>query len=116
MKIAVTRCDGDTEVLVLVEPVQVFEGKHQAHIHSADGTDHYFRLSDGCYDGYGMGVPGWTPEQANTLREQFESGRRFVPMTFARFCYLKVDKLWRKLRWWRGYLLQLEGYPKCGSR
>jgi hypothetical protein len=31
VKIAVTRCDGDTEILILNEPVQVFEGSAQAH-------------------------------------------------------------------------------------
>lgn len=118
MKIAVTRCDGDTEVIILSEPVQVYEGTHQAHIHSADGMDHYFRLSDGCYDGYGCGcpAPGWTPEQAMTLRESIQSQRMFVPLTCARFVGLRIRKIWRTARWWYGYLLQKDGYPKFGGR
>jgi hypothetical protein len=119
MKLAVTRCDGDTEIIVLNEPVHVSEGcvGGQACIHSADGMDHYFRLSDGCYDGYGMGCPGegWTEQQAVTLRESLQDQRMLTPLTFRRFCYLKVCKLVRWARWWSGYLQQKPGYPKFGD-
>lgn len=120
MKIAVTRCDGDTEILILSEPVKVYEGcvGGQGHIHSADGMDHYFRLSDGCYDGYGCGIPdpGWTAQQAVTLREQINSQRMFVPLTVGRFVELRLRKVWRKARWWYGYTLQLPGYPRWRDR
>ena len=36
MKLAVTRCDGDTEIIVLRDPVKVYEGTSQAHIQSAE--------------------------------------------------------------------------------
>jgi hypothetical protein len=66
MKIAVTRCDGDMEILILNDPIHIYEGcaGGQSSIHSAEGMDHFFRLSDGRYDGYGMGAPeqGWTQE------------------------------------------------------
>jgi len=52
VKLAVTRCDGDTEIIVLRDPVKVYEGTSRAHIQSAEGMDHYFRLSDGHYDGW----------------------------------------------------------------
>jgi hypothetical protein len=118
MKIAVTRCDGDTEILILNDPVKVYEGTSQAHIHSAEGMDHYFRLSDGCYDGWGYGCPdcAWTAEQAATYQKQIQSERDFIPLTFARFCSLRLRRWLQSARWWWGYLWQKPGYPKWGKR
>ena len=118
MKIAVTRCDGDTEIIVLNEPVQVFEGNTQAHIHSADGMDYYFRKSDGCYDGWSMGFPseGWTPDQAKTLIESVLSQRAIVPLTLTRFIELKLTRYWRRIVFWKGCALGLEGYPRWFGR
>lgn len=116
MKIAVTRSNGDTEIIVLVDPVEVCEGKHQASIHSADGMDHYFRLSDGCYDGWGYGVPSWTDEQAKTLAQQISESRKVIPLTLSRFISLTIYRYYKKAVWWKGYLLQLPGYPRWGQR
>lgn len=115
MKIAVTRCDGDTEIIVLNDPVKVYEGSSQAHIHSAEGMDHYFRLSDGCYDGLAMGIPTGSPctqQQAESYLEALMDQRKIIPLTVQRFCFLCVRRWYRKLQWWKGCLLQLPGYPK----
>jgi len=112
MKLAVTRCDGDTEILILNDPVKVYEGTVQAHIHSAEGMDHYFRLSDGCYDGYSMSAPeqGWTEEQAKTMRDAVQKERLFIPLTLARFCELRLRRWYRTIMYWWGYLLRKPGY------
>jgi hypothetical protein len=118
MKIAVTRCDGDIEIIILTEPVRVFEGSTQAHIHSADGMDHYFTKPDGFYDGWGRGLPdeGWTQQQATTMLDEIKNQRMIISLTFARFIGLRVKRIRRFLQWWTGYLLQQPGYPKFGSR
>jgi hypothetical protein len=115
MKLAVTRYDGDTEIIVLTEPVTVTESQYQPHIHSADGMDYYFRR-DGFYDGWGRGCCGWTGEQAKTLLRSIEEQRKRIPLTTARFLSLKARNLLRTFRWWKGYILQETGYPRWGQR
>ena len=94
MKLAVMRCDGDAEILTLNDPVKVTDGPGQACIHSADGVDHFFRLSDGRYDGYGIGAPdqGWTTEQAMTLNDHFHTGRVIIPVTIRGILASRITK------------------------
>lgn len=112
MKLAVTRCDGDTEIIILNDPVQVFEGTHQAHIHSAEGMDHYFRLSDGKYDGYGRSAPdqGWTSNQAATYLEQMDSERRIIPVTIRGILWERLKRVRWFLVWRYNHLLGRKGF------
>lgn len=114
MKIAVTRADGNTELLLLNGPVTIHEGgQYQSHIHSAEGFDHYFQ-PDGYYDGWGLGCPDnscWTKEQAQTYIKAAQDERRIVPLTFARFAWLKLRDMRRRAVFWKVVLLRLPGYP-----
>lgn len=66
MKLRVQRVDGSIETISIVGPVEIDEGRTMAHIHSAEGLDHYFNF-DGSYDGWGMGfAPGQGPAVPDT--------------------------------------------------
>lgn len=110
MKIAVTRCDGDTEVLVLNGPVLVYESEFQASIHSAEGMDHFFRSSDGKYDGYGFGAPdqGWTEQQAKTMLAGIQ--RTIIPATIRGILWQRARKAWQNVYWWYGHLMGKPGF------
>ena len=54
MKIRVQQEGGAIEVLELIEPISVHEGKRLNRLSSAEGLDHYFTL-EGFYDGWGTG-------------------------------------------------------------
>lgn len=97
MRIAVTRCDGDTEIINLHGTVIISDGPGQARIHCADGTDHFFCLSDGKYDGYGLGAPdeGWTQAQAETMLRSFDSGRQIIHLSVTR---ILIDRFVRFFR------------------
>ncbi len=112
MKLAVTRCDGDTEIIILNDPVQVYEGTAQAHIHSAEGMDHYFRLSDGKYDGYGAGAPeqGWTQEQAKTMLEAMSSQRQIIPLSIRAILKERARKAIWFVRWHWNHFLGTPGF------
>lgn len=114
MKIAVTRCDGGTEILTLSDPVTINEGRRQAHIHDASGIDHFFRAEDGYYDGWGMGTPGegWNPAQGQTLIEYVQNARVEVPLTLQRFLWFKVRSIykWAQFHW--NNLWRKPGYPR----
>ncbi|HKN69999.1 MAG TPA: hypothetical protein VJX30_03145 [Terriglobales bacterium] len=104
MKLAVTRCDGDTEIIVLRDPVKVYEGTSQAHIQSAEGMDHYFRLSDGHYDGWAWGPPGGcTQEQAKTYIGAMQRERRIIPVSIRNILKQRLHKVWWswRCRWGR---------------
>lgn len=113
MKIAVTRCDGDTEILTLQEPVKLSEApRGQACLHSAEGLEHFFRVSDGRYDGWGCGAPaqGWTPQQGQTFVEQISGQRQIVPVTIRGIIWQRLRKKWQWIRWWYGHLMREPGF------
>jgi hypothetical protein len=112
MKIAVTRCDGDTEILTLTDPVKITDGPGQACIHNANGVDHFFRLSDGRYDGYGIGAPdeGWTQNQAQTISDAFQVERKIIPVSIRYILAARLRKIWWFVRWHFYHALGKEGF------
>lgn len=112
MKIAVTRCDGDTEILTLNEPLRLVEGLSQAMIHSAEGMDHFFRLSDGKYDGWGAGAPDqeWTEEQEKTMISHISSQRQIILVTIRSILIVRLKKVAWFIRWHWNHFLKTPGF------
>lgn len=59
MKIRVEHADGKAEVMSLIEPVLLVEGKYMNRLTDGSGVDYFF-LHDGTYDGWGSGTCGLT--------------------------------------------------------
>lgn len=114
MKIAVIRCDGDIEILVLNEPIRICDGLSggQSSIHSAEGMDHFFRPSDGRYDGWGTGMPspGWSEEQASTAIKAIQEARTVIPVTIRGVLMQRVYKLRQYIVWWYGHITGKSGF------
>ena len=59
MKLLATRRNGETELLDITMPV-TFTGHHKQsgmwQMHDAQGTDYFFNIEDGTYDGWGRAV------------------------------------------------------------
>jgi hypothetical protein len=56
MKLLATRRDGSTQVLDLQLPIKSADGTHMWRIIDAHGTDYFFNVDDGTYDGWGRAV------------------------------------------------------------
>jgi hypothetical protein len=85
MKLRVQRGDGSIETISIVGPVEIDEGRTMAHIHSAEGLDHYFTF-DGHYDGWGMACNIPIPEgpapmegEVKDLIDRVEKDREIEP-------------------------------------
>lgn len=81
MKIKVKHEGGEVEVLELVSPLVVREGKHLNSIRSNDGLDHYF-THEGYYDGWGTGcrrLLGETDQAVDKMVDDIESMRQIEP-------------------------------------
>ena len=69
---------GRREILTLVAPVAVIDGKRLDRLVGADGIEHFF-TKDGYYDGWGCGVADVSPSDIDVLLDRTERARYIEP-------------------------------------
>jgi len=87
MKIRVVGRDGSIETITLVPPIEIRERDYEVpegvgkltHITCGDGTDHFFTMDEGYYDGWGRGCSAASLEEAGQQIESFEASREIEP-------------------------------------
>ena len=74
MQIRVQHEDNRMEVLTLVPPTSVDQGKNMTVIRDASGMEHWF-TEEGYYDGWDINTPGASSEDMDRIIERVEGSR-----------------------------------------